>query len=133
MLNHCIFVPDFFFSESGAETPPFGISINTTNTSAIVTWLPPSMCNFNYTVNITNSSSVTKQMYSNSTSLILTDLIYGENYSFAVAVTDSTGQHGPWSEKLKVTWDDEKGGYKIISMPVHIKDLLMLHALVLSC
>ena len=45
-------------------------------------------------------------MYSNSTSLILTDLTHGENYSFAVAVTDSTGQHGPWSEELMVTWDE---------------------------
>ena len=48
---------------------------------------------------------MTEQMYSSSTSLILTDLITrGENYSFAVAVTDSTGQHGPWSEELRVTW-----------------------------
>ena len=46
-------------------------------------------------------------MYSNSTSLILTDLTRGENYSFAVAVTDSTGQYGPWSEELRVTWDGE--------------------------
>ena len=46
-------------------------------------------------------------MYSNSTSLILTDLTRGENYSFAVAATDSTGQHGPWSEELRVTWDGE--------------------------
>ena len=46
-------------------------------------------------------------MQSNSTSLILTDLTRGENYSFAVAVTDCTGQHGPWSEELRVTWDGE--------------------------
>ena len=46
-------------------------------------------------------------MYSNSTSLILTDLTRGGTYSFAVAVTDSTGQHGPWSEELRVTWDGE--------------------------
>ena len=76
-----------------------------------LTWLPPASnlnCSFNYTVNITNSSSVTEQMYiSNSTSLILTDFTRGENYSFAVAVTDSTGQHGPWSEELMVTWDGE--------------------------
>ena len=24
---------------------------------------------------------------------------------FAVAVTDSTGQHGPWSDQLTVTYD----------------------------
>ena len=24
-----------------------------------------------------------------------------------MAVTDSTGQHGPWSEELRVTWDGE--------------------------
>ena len=45
-------------------------------------------------------------VYSSSTSLILTDLLTrGQNYSFAVAVTDSTGQHGPWSDQLMVTWD----------------------------
>ena len=79
---------------------------------ALLTWLPPAgdmNCSFSYTVNITSSSSVSEQMYSNSTSLILTetDLTRGENYSFAVAVIDSTGQHGPWSEELRVTWDGE--------------------------
>ena len=75
-----------------------------------LTWLPPVgdlNCTFNYTVNITSSSGVTEQIYSNSTSLILTDLTRGENYSFAVAVTDSTRQHGAWSEELSVTWDCE--------------------------
>ena len=45
-------------------------------------------------------------VYSSNTSLILTDLLMitsGQNYSFAVAVTDSTGQHGPWSDQLMVT------------------------------
>ena len=47
-------------------------------------------------------------VYSSNTSLILTDLLTrGHNYSFAVAVTDSTGQHGPWSDQLIVTWDGE--------------------------
>ena len=89
----------------GAENSPSGVTFNTTkNKSAILTWLPPPYvpnCSFNYTVNI-NSYSVTEQMYTNSTSLILTDFTHGENYSFAVAVTDSTGQHGPWSEELRV-------------------------------
>ena len=78
---------------------------------AVLSWLPPfnvADCIFNYTVNITNSSSVTEQMCSNSTSLLLTDLTYGEKYSFAVAVTDSTGQYGPWSEELKVIWLGER-------------------------
>ena len=45
---------------------------------------------------------------SNTESLILTDLLISElNYSFAVAVTDSTGQYGPWSDQLRVTWDGE--------------------------
>ena len=45
-------------------------------------------------------------VYSSSTSLILTDLLTrGQNYSFAVAITDSTGQHGPWSDQLMVTYD----------------------------
>ena len=79
--------------------------------AAVLSWLPPfneADCIFNYTVNITNSSSVTKQVCSNSTSLILTDLTGGVKYSFAVAVTDSTGQYGPWSEELKVIWLGEK-------------------------
>ena len=44
---------------------------------------------------------------SNTESLILTDdlITRGHNYSFAVAVTDSTGQHGPWSDQLTVTYD----------------------------
>ena len=47
-------------------------------------------------------------VYSSSTSLILTDLLTREqNYSFAVAVTDSTGQHGPWSDQLMGAWDGE--------------------------
>ena len=98
------------FSIIGAENSPSGITFNTTNNkSATLTWLPPAgdlNCSFNYTVNISNSSSVTEQMYSNSTSLILTDLTRGENYSFAVAVTDSTGQHGPWSEELRVNGEN---------------------------
>ena len=47
---------------------------------------------------------MTEQVY-NGTSLILTNLTRGENYSFAVAVTDSTGQHGAWSEELNVAWN----------------------------
>ena len=93
----------------GASKPPINLTI-----FSALTWLPPAgdlNCTFNYTVNITSSSSVTEQMseqmYSNSTSLILTDLTRGESYSFAVAVTDSTGQYGAWSEELRVTWDGE--------------------------
>ena len=74
-----------------------------------LTWLlpPNTNCTFNYTVNITNSSC-SMTVYSSSTSLILTDLLTrGQNYSFAVAVTDSTGQHGPWSDQLMVAWDGE--------------------------
>ena len=97
----------------GSENPPLGITISTTtNVSAVLSWLPPansSNCSFSYTVNITNSSSVTEQMYSNSTSLILTDLTHGETYSFVVAVTDSTGQHGPWSKELRVIWGSMHG------------------------
>ena len=44
-------------------------------------------------------------VYSSNTSLILTDLLTsGQNCLFAVAVTDSTGQHGPWSDQLMVTY-----------------------------
>ena len=98
MLHHT----NFFIV--GAESTPFGLQITAL---ASLTWLPPpnTICVFNYTVNITNSSC-SMTVYSSSTSLILTDLLTrGQNYSFAVAVTDSTGQHGPWSDQLTVTWD----------------------------
>ena len=93
-------------SHVGAESIPFGLQITA---PASLTWLPPpnTNCVFKYTVNITNSSC-SMTVYSSSTSLILTDLLTrGQNYSFAVAVTDSTGQHGPWSDQLMVTWDGE--------------------------
>ena len=107
LYSNCI--PNFKINNYvhvGANNPPSTLSITS---PATLTWLPPAgdlNCSFNYTVNI-NSFSVIEQMYSNSTSLIPTDLACGENYSFAVAVTDSTGQHGPWSEELRVTWDGE--------------------------
>ena len=56
-------------------------------------------------------------MYSNSISLILTDLTHGESYSFAVAVTDSTGQHGPWSEELRV---DGENSYEHVLVTTEI-------------
>ena len=95
------------YTSIGAEDMPFELQITA---SASLTWLPPpnTNCTFNYTVNITNSSC-SMTVYSSSTSLILTDLLTrGQNYSFAVAVTDSTGQHGPWSDQLMVTWDGKK-------------------------
>ena len=94
---------------TGAENMPSRLQITS---SASLTWLPPFNgptvdCTFNYTVNITNSSC-RMTVYSSSTSLILTDLLTrGQNYSFAVAVTDSTGQHGPWSDQLKIVWEGE--------------------------
>ena len=90
----------------GAEGMPFGLQITA---SVSLTWLPPpnTNCTFNYTVNITNSSC-SMTVYSSSTSLILTDLLTrGQNYSFAVAVTDSIGQYGPWSDQLRIVWEGE--------------------------
>ena len=93
----------------GAGDVPVALQISASVCLTSLTWLPPpnTNCVFNYTVNITNSSC-SMTVYSSSTSLILTDLLTrGQNYSFAVAVTDSTGQHGPWSDQLMVTWDGE--------------------------
>ena len=102
--------------------------VSLTITSPVtLTWLTPASdlnCSFNYTFNITNSSSVTERMYSNSTSLILTDFTHGENYSFAVAITDSTGQHGPWSEELRVTWDGEYIAFVYIIAMVVMSEIL---------
>ena len=96
-------------STKGAANPSSDLSITASKPPAVLTWLPPpngpTDCVFNYTVNITNSSC-SMTVYSSSTSLILTNLLTrGQNYSFAVAVTDSTGQHGPWSDQLMVTYD----------------------------
>ena len=119
MLHYCA---------AGAENPPLGVNIsysNITNTT-VLTWLPPAPngptdCVFNYTINITttsssSSSSCSMTVYSSNTSLILTDLLTsGQNYSFAVAVTDSTGQHGPWSDQLMVNNWNNIGEYNICS------------------
>ena len=98
------------FRISGAAISPSNLSISTAPVS--LTWLAPpngpTDCVFNYTINITNySSSSSCYSTSNTESLILTDdlITRGHNYSFAVAVTDSTGQHGPWSDQLTVTYD----------------------------
>ena len=96
---------------SGAASPPSNLSI-INKPPVSLTWLAPpngpTDCVFNYTINITNySSSSSCYSISNTESLILTDdlITRGHNYSFAVAVTDSTGQHGPWSDQLTVTYD----------------------------
>ena len=96
---------------AGAASPPSNLSI-TSKPPVSLTWLAPpngpTDCVFNYTINITNySSSSSCYSTSNTESLILTDdlITRGHNYSFAVAVTDSTGQHGPWSDQLTVTYD----------------------------
>ena len=97
----------------GAAHSPLNLSISASKLPAVLTWLPPpngpTDCVFNYTINITTTSSSSSNcsmtVYSSNTSLILTDLLTsGQNYSFAVAVTDSTGQHGPWSDQLMVTY-----------------------------
>ena len=117
--NNIIILPIMFsehYTGIGAEDMPFELQITA---SASLTWLPPpnTNCTFNYTVNITTNSSCSMTVYSSSTSLILTDLLTrGQNYSFAVAVTDSTGQHGPWSDQLMVAWD----GKKIITSWLHL-------------
>ena len=102
------------YNNLGAASPPSDLSITAIEPPVIsLTWLAPhgpTDCVFNYTINITNySSSSSCYSTSNTESLILSmtdDLITrGHNYSFAVAVTDSTGQHGPWSDQLTVTYD----------------------------
>ena len=96
----------------GAASPPSNLSTIVNKPLVSLTWLAPpngpTDCVFNFTINITNySSSSSCYSTSNTESLILTDdlITRGHNYSFAVAVTDSTGQHGPWSDQLTVTYD----------------------------
>ena len=106
-----------------ATSPPFNVTITS---ASILTWLAPlngpTDCAFNYTINITNySSSSSYYSTSNTESLILTDdlITHGHNYSFAVAVTDSTGQHGPWSDQLTVTYDGMSILYHLMHYNTH--------------
>ena len=72
-------------------------------------------------------------VYSKSTSLILTDLTRGENYSFAVAITDSTGQHGQWSEELlRVTQDGNKPSAFGYGLPVLANSITLFIKIVLN-
>ena len=116
----------------GAANSPSNLSITASKLPpTVLTWLPPpngpTDCVFNYTINITttssSSSSCSMTVYSSNTSLILTDLLTsGQNYSFAVAVTDSTGQHGPWSDQLMVTYH---GRYILFCDFIMVSCLLM--------
>ena len=106
IVSVCAFLFLNLHNNTGTKSMPFGLQMIQ---PVSLTWLPPpnTNCTFNYTVNITNSSC-SMTVYSSSTSLILTDLLTrGQNYSFAVAVTDSTGQHGPWSDQLRIVWESE--------------------------
>ena len=106
IVSVCAFLFLNLHNNTGTKGMPFGLQIIP---PASLTWLPPpnTNCTFNYTVNITNSSC-SMTVYSSSTSLIPTDLLTrGQNYSFSVAVTDSTGQHGPWSDQLRIVWESE--------------------------
>ena len=107
----------------GAENSLSNLSITAIKPPVSLTWLAPpngpTDCVFNYTINITNySSSSSCYSTSNTESLILTDdlITRGHNYSFAVAVTDSTGQHGPWSDQLTVTYDGIKHNHDGMTM-----------------
>ena len=111
----------------GAAMSPSNLSISTASKPPVsLTWLAPpngpTDCVFNYTINITNySSSSSYYSTSNTESLILTDdlITRGHNYSFAVAVTDSTGQHGPWSDQLTVTYDGMSILYHLVLYNTH--------------
>ena len=117
-------------STKGAANSPSKLSISTVASNIVsLTWLAPpngpTDCVFNYTINITNySSSSSSYSTSNTESLILTDdlITRGHNYSFAVAVTDSTGQHGPWSDQLTVTYD----GMNYLIYKFHLEIMLCL-------
>ena len=111
----------------GAAKSPSNLSISTASKPPVsLTWLAPpngpTDCVFNYTINITNySSSSSYYSTSNTESLILTDdlITRGHNYSFAVAVTDSTGQYGPWSDQLTVTYDGMSILYHLMHYNTH--------------
>ena len=118
----------------GAVSSPSNLSI-INKPPVSLTWLHvappngPTDCVFNYTINITNySSSSSCYSTSNTESLILTDdlITRGHNYTFAVAVTDSTGQHGPWSDQLTVTYYDGMKIYYSVLQDVMLSQFLVL-------
>ena len=114
------------YDYKGAEIPPSGLEVIVSSIEPLllmITWQPPlheANCTFNYTLNISNSSITQWHMFSSFNLLVLTNLSYEENYSFAVAIIDSIGQHGPWSEWMTWSYGEHKklynnhGQYKII-------------------
>ena len=72
-------------------------------TSAILSWIPPtdSLCVTSYTLNLTNvteeNASYTYNTTTNTTSITLSDLTQGAEYSFRVAGVDAEGIVGECS------------------------------------
>ena len=100
-----------FVPSKGAGGSPLKLNINfSTNTSPTLTWQPPATHAAQLLLQLHcqhhQQLQRTEQVY-NSTLLTLASLTRGENYSFAVAVTDSRGQHGASSEELNVAWNGE--------------------------
>ena len=99
-----IFSKNFLCYFKGASGKPVWLNITAINcTSALLTWQPPSNCSFTYTINI-NNGSVVDYRSSDTTSLSVTHLKIGEEYSFAVAVEDVSSNRGPWSETTDIFW-----------------------------
>ena len=69
-------------------------------TSAILTWIPPtdSLCVTSYTLNLTNvteeNASYTYNTTANTTSMTVSNLTQGAEYSFTVAGIDAEGREG---------------------------------------
>ena len=98
-------------------------------TSAILSWIPPtdSLCVTIYTLNLTNvteeDASYTYNTTTNTTSMTLSDLTQGAEYSFTVTGVDAEGRVGENSDSSTIVKLDSECLIKIsilISTSLHL-------------
>ena len=79
--------------------------------TVIVSWSPPlnsSQCIDHYVVSIVNGNTISNKNTSNSsTTLVITQLIQGMNYSFSVTGVDRAERTGEESETARIIMDGE--------------------------
>ena len=82
----------------------FSVTANDPNT-VVVSWSPPlnsSQCIHHYVVSIDNGNN---KNTSNSTTLVINQLVQRMNYSFSVTGVDNAGRTGEESETARITLD----------------------------
>ena len=89
----------------GTPSVPLNISVTAVGpNTVVVSWYPPldsSQCIDHYVVSIDNGNNKN----TNSTTLVIDQLIQGMNYSFSVTGVDNAGRTGEESETARITLD----------------------------